>query len=170
MPSPVIVALDFDSLSDAKAIYKAEYWDPIGGDNLPAALQVTALDAAVNQGVANAKKWLSQSGGDPAKFNALRRGQYEHLASSNPGKYGKFLKAWEARVPSDTQTALAKLGSRRVSLNKQCLVPAGLRLIQTHHCRVSFGPRDAPQRMIAADILVAFEIEGFGTRVHDICD
>lgn len=95
------------SLADAKAIYKTEYWDPIGGDSLPAALQATALDAAINQGVGNAKKWLAQSGGDPAKFNALRRGQYERLAAENPGKYGKFLKAWEARVPSATQTALA---------------------------------------------------------------
>lgn len=95
------------SLSDAKSIYKNEYWDPIGGDSLPAALQATALDAAINQGVGNAKKWLKESGGDPAKFNALRRGQYEHLAAANPGKYGQFLKAWEARVPSDTQTALA---------------------------------------------------------------
>jgi lysozyme family protein len=106
------------SLADAKRIYKTEYWDPIGGDSLPAALQATALDAAINQGVGNAKAWLKASGGDPIKFNALRRGQYEHLASSNPEKYGKYLKGWEARVPSATQSALAtaSAGSSTASL------------------------------------------------------
>lgn len=95
------------SLADAKTIFKNDYWDPIGGDGLPAALQVTALDAAVNQGVKNAKDWLKLSGGDPKKFNALRRGQYEHLAEANPGKFGKYLKGWLSRIPSDTSASVA---------------------------------------------------------------
>ena len=95
------------NLDDAKGILKSNYWDAIGGDSLPAGLQQTALDAAVNQGVDNARRWIQLSGGDPAKFNALRRQQYEHLAAANPAKYGKYLKGWLARVPSDTQTALA---------------------------------------------------------------
>jgi len=95
------------SEADAKAIYKKEYWDAIGGDSLPANLQVQALDAAINQGVGNAKKWIKESGGDVNKFVALRRGQYERLAAANPGKYGKYLKGWESRLPSATQTAVA---------------------------------------------------------------
>lgn len=95
------------SLADAKSLYKSEYWDAIGGDSLPAALQTTALDAAINQGVGNAKKWLKEAGGDVNKFNALRRGQYEHLAAANPEKYGKYLKGWESRIPSATSSAIA---------------------------------------------------------------
>jgi len=95
------------SLEDAKTIYRHEYWDAIGGSKLPAGLQATALDAAVNQGVDNAKKWIVASGGDPKKFNALRRGQYEFLATANPHKYGKYLKGWLSRVPSDTSSAVS---------------------------------------------------------------
>ena len=57
-------------------------------ENLPAGPQQTALDAAVNQGVDNTRTWIRLSGGDPAKFNALRRQQYENMAHANPGKYG----------------------------------------------------------------------------------
>jgi len=63
----------------AAKLYKARYWDVIGGDSLPPALQGTAMDAAVNQGPANANKWIAASGGDPAKFNALRRDHYDSL-------------------------------------------------------------------------------------------
>lgn len=85
-------------VSDARAIYKIEYWDKIDGDNLPANMQITALDAAVNQGVGNAVKWLAEAKGDPAAFNALRRAHYEQLAKDNPAKYGKYLQAWLDRL------------------------------------------------------------------------
>lgn len=80
----------------AAAIYKERYWDKIGGDNLPAGMQGTAMDAAVNQGVGNAKKWIAQSGGDPAKFNELRRAHYESLLAKP--EYAKYRKTWMQRL------------------------------------------------------------------------
>lgn len=90
---------------DAVDIIRREYWNKIGGDKLPPELQDTALDAAVNQGVGNARKWLVESGGDVTKFNALRREHYETLALLNPEKYGKYLKTWLSRL-NDKPAAL----------------------------------------------------------------
>lgn len=85
----------------ASQLYKTRYWDKIGGDNLPAGLQGTAMDAAVNQGVGNAKKWIEQSGGDPAKFNELRRAHYESLLAKP--EFAKYRKTWMQRLESYEQ-------------------------------------------------------------------
>lgn len=82
----------------AAQIYKQRYWGAIGGDSLPAALQATALDAAVNQGPSNANKWIAESGGDPVKFNELRRAHYEKLLEKPEN--AKFRKAWLGRLDS----------------------------------------------------------------------
>jgi len=81
---------------DAVKLYRERYWNAINGDSLPPALQATALDAAVNQGPANAKKWIEQSGGDPAKFNDLRRAHYEKLLEQPEN--ARFRKAWMGRL------------------------------------------------------------------------
>lgn len=90
--------IDVKNLTKERAaeIYKTRYWDKIGGDNLPAGLQGTAMDAAVNQGVGNAKKWIEQSGGDPARFNELRRAHYESLLAKP--EYAKYRKTWMQRL------------------------------------------------------------------------
>lgn len=90
--------IDVKNLTKERAaeIYKTRYWDKIGGDNLPAGLQGTAMDAAVNQGVGNAKKWIEQSGGDPARFNELRRDHYESMLAKP--EYAKYRKTWMARL------------------------------------------------------------------------
>lgn len=82
----------------AAAILKSDYWDKIGGDALPANVQHTAMDAAVNQGVDKANLWLKESGGDPEKFNQLRADDYNRLAKENPAKYGQYLKGWLNRL------------------------------------------------------------------------
>ena len=82
----------------AAKIYKERYWDAIKGDTLPAALQGTAMDAAVNQGPANAKKWIEASGGDPVKFNQLRRDHYEMLLQDPVNR--KYRNAWMGRLTS----------------------------------------------------------------------
>lgn len=83
----------------AAKVYREKYWNAIGGDNLPPALQATALDAAVNQGPAKAKQWIAESGGDVAKFNALRQAHYDKLAAS--GKYkDSDVASWNNRMKS----------------------------------------------------------------------
>ena len=87
--------------ADATKLYKERYWNAISGDKLPAALQATALDAAVNQGPEMAKKWITESGGDVAKFNALREQHYRSLAASDP-EHAKQLSGWLNRLSSFT--------------------------------------------------------------------
>ena len=47
----------------AQRIYRAEYWNPIRADDLPATLRYPTFDAAVNSGVGQAVKWLQRAAG-----------------------------------------------------------------------------------------------------------
>lgn len=51
------------SLSDAKAIYKSDYWDVVSGDSLPSGVDYFVFDTAVNQGVHDAVLFLQQAAG-----------------------------------------------------------------------------------------------------------
>jgi lysozyme family protein len=46
------------TLEQSKAIYKRDYWDKIAGDALPPLLSLLVMDAAVNNGVPQAIRWL----------------------------------------------------------------------------------------------------------------
>ena len=85
------------SKDQAAAIYKSEYWDAIGGDKVPPALQTMAFDTAVMSGPAKAKELIAASGGDPDKFMQLRQAFQSHLLASDPDKYGKYASAWAQR-------------------------------------------------------------------------
>jgi lysozyme family protein len=47
----------------AKAIYHADYWDPILGDRLPAGPDLCTFDSAVNSGQSRGVKWLQRAVG-----------------------------------------------------------------------------------------------------------
>lgn len=84
----------------AGAIYKKDYWDKIGGDQLAQknpALATIAFDTAVIAGVGRAKDLLAQSGGDPSKFMDLREAYLNKLKSDDPQKFDKYTKAWSTR-------------------------------------------------------------------------
>jgi lysozyme family protein len=84
----------------AGAIYKKDYWDKIGGDQLAQqnpALATIAFDTAVIAGVGRAKDLLAQAGGDPAKFMDLREAYLNKLKADDPQKYDKYTKAWSTR-------------------------------------------------------------------------
>jgi lysozyme family protein len=53
-------ALDIGALTldAARAIYRRDYWDKVAGDALPPPLALLMFDAAVNNGVARAARWL----------------------------------------------------------------------------------------------------------------
>jgi lysozyme family protein len=59
-PSLDIASLTIDVARD---IYRHDYWDRIGGDNLPPAVALAAFDAAVNSGVTRSAKWLQAAVG-----------------------------------------------------------------------------------------------------------
>ena len=49
------------SLESAGAIYRQSYWDCVEGDRLPPPLALLVFDAAVNNGVGRAVRWLQQT-------------------------------------------------------------------------------------------------------------
>jgi lysozyme family protein len=53
------------TLADAEAIYRSDYWAPIRGAILPAPLGVIVFDAAVNNGVEQAIRFLQEAVGVP---------------------------------------------------------------------------------------------------------
>lgn len=76
-PKIDIGALD---LQEARRLYKADYWDKIHGDDLDPGLALVAFDAAVNNGVGQAIRWLQAAVGvkvdgiiGPATMTALAR-------------------------------------------------------------------------------------------------
>ena len=68
------------TLDGARRIYKANYYDKIHGDDLDPGLALVAFDAAVNNGVGQAIRWLQAAVGvkvdgviGPATMTALAR-------------------------------------------------------------------------------------------------
>lgn len=47
--------------AQAARIYRADYWDAVRGDELPAAVALLAFDCAVNQGVSRANRLLQEA-------------------------------------------------------------------------------------------------------------
>ena len=101
--------------TEAMAIYRRRYWEPLGLDRAPADTAMVTLDAAVNHGVAFARRALRESGGDPAALIALRRGEYARLIAADPGKYGKYAKGWENRLRQLEQNVGLRRGEAAVA-------------------------------------------------------
>lgn len=88
----------------AAAIYKVEYWDRVGGDELPWPLNLAVFDAAINPGLARALTFLDRAGksGKGPKDKAqivcnMRRAYYSHIVFKNK-KMVRFEKGWNNRV------------------------------------------------------------------------
>lgn len=47
--------------AEAEAIYRANYWQPVRGDDLPEGIDLVAMDPAVNSGVSRGARWLQQA-------------------------------------------------------------------------------------------------------------
>lgn len=65
--------------ADAAAVYRRDYWNPISGDTLPPPLALLVFDAAINNGLSRAQKWLQTAIGaqpdgkiGPATLAALK--------------------------------------------------------------------------------------------------
>lgn len=92
--------VDIKNLSPAQAvkIYHDEYWNALHIDSLPDSMKLRVFDTAINEGVGKAQEFLAKAGTDPVAFDELRKEHYRALADKNPGKYGKYLDTWLARV------------------------------------------------------------------------
>ncbi len=85
------------ALEIAKTIYKRNYWDRMGCDELPFPLDVIVFDTAVNMGVGAATSFLKSSNGDYKDFLLLRINRYKEIALTNE-KLRVFLLGWLNRV------------------------------------------------------------------------
>lgn len=107
----------------AATIYRRDYWDKVRGDDLPAGLDLVALDAAANSGPLRGAKWLQGAVGavpdgkiGPATLAAARAcdpvqainracdARLDFLRGL--GTWPTFGKGWARRVESIRATAL----------------------------------------------------------------
>lgn len=112
LPKSEIKAL---SLEEAGKIYKANYWDDVRGDDLPAGVDYAVFDFAVNSGPARAAMYLQEIVGvapdgkiGPLTLAAIDKWDSVTLIESLCGKRMSFLKrlstfpvfgkGWSARV------------------------------------------------------------------------
>lgn len=87
--------LDIAALTreDAAAIYRRDYFDAIGANNLPPALAVVGFDIAVNHGAGRLREWLREAPQDAVSLSERRLEHY--ISLSTWAVYGK---GWSRRV------------------------------------------------------------------------
>lgn len=115
--------------ADFQQFYRAGFWNPIQGDQLPAGVGLVVFDAAAMSGVERAARWLQRVVGttqdgaigphtlaavtalDPAdvitRFTSVRRSFYDTIVAENPDQ-GKFINGWMRRA-GDCAAAAAAL-------------------------------------------------------------
>jgi lysozyme family protein len=49
------------TIDEAKTLYQRDYWARVNGDRMPASVALLVFDAAVNNGIARAVRWLQQA-------------------------------------------------------------------------------------------------------------
>lgn len=116
--------------AEARAIYRAHYWNTMQGDQVPAGIDLILFDAAVNSGRRRAVLWLQEALGGiavdgvigPQTLGAVRR------VNDRAGVIGRacdlrltflrtlatwpdFGRGWSRRVAAVRQTALAMAGT-----------------------------------------------------------
>jgi len=85
----------------AGQIYRLEYWNRIGADNLPAALALMAFDGAVNQGVTRMNGWLAQTH-SVDELAALRAMRYATV-----GNFDRYGHGWMRRLMDTHRASIA---------------------------------------------------------------
>jgi lysozyme family protein len=130
--------LDIKNLSDQQiaSIYEAEYWRPIRGDMLPAGVDLSTFDFAVNSGVGRSAKALQKAAGvaqdgavGPATIAAVAtRNPVALIRAINDGRLGflqslaiwkTFGKGWGARVGSVRARSLLMAGATATVLRDE---------------------------------------------------
>lgn len=103
--------------ADVAPLYKRKYWDKVSGDDLPAGLDYSVFDAAINSGPGRAAKWLQEAVGVVAD-GAIGKGTLAAVAAFDVQElikayndkrlgflqglptFGTFGKGWTNRVAS----------------------------------------------------------------------
>jgi lysozyme family protein len=97
--------------AEAAALYRARYWDAIGGDSLPAGLDLAVFDLAVNSGVGRARRMLKAlpAGAPDARIKALCAARPAFLRWLKT--WPVFGRGWARRVAATRKAALALAGA-----------------------------------------------------------
>jgi lysozyme family protein len=112
------------TVDEAKAIYRAKYWDALHGDELPRGVDYVVFDYGVNSGVGRAAKVLQRALGvaddgriGPLTLDAARKCDPAEMVSTICAERLRFLqslrtwpvfgKGWERRVAEVETAALA---------------------------------------------------------------
>ena len=77
--------------------YMAEFYHPVGADDLAYPLDIYAFVQAVNQGMNRVRNMLAASGGDIDKFFDLTTQRYHDIVAANPAK-AEDLQGWLNRI------------------------------------------------------------------------
>lgn len=90
--------VDVENLTEENAhrIYKSEYWDKMGLQNVPFPMNVLVMDAAVNQGLGAARQ-MFKSSNTPEEFIMERIKRY-HKTSEAKGRGLDNYQGWVNRV------------------------------------------------------------------------
>ncbi len=87
-----------------RKVFLEQFWNPVGGDDLPPGMDLMAADFAYNAGPKAARGLLAH--GDVRDYTLGRIRYYWQLRCKNPGKYrddfdgwiGRSIRAWQKAV------------------------------------------------------------------------
>lgn len=118
----------------ARAIYRERYWKLVRGDELPAGLDLVAMDGAVNSGPSRGVKWLQAGLGvtadgiiGPVTISAAQRagpGAIDRAIAARMAflrrlkTWGTFGKGWTRRL-TETQQQAHRMAARPDAAPKQ---------------------------------------------------
>lgn len=88
--------IDIKSLTrtEAEVIYKRDYWDKAGCENMEPKLGIAVFDSAVNCGVGRVRSWLSEKEIPDVRWFIQRRIQYYLDLVKRKPALNKFIKGW----------------------------------------------------------------------------
>jgi hypothetical protein len=143
----------------AAQIFANKYFAQSGAANLPPALAAVHADTSFINPI-KAKQFLNQSGGDPAKYMALRQAWMQKLVQTNPAA-AKYAQAWSNRNADLSQLAGQLQGQPAQGAQGQAAAsPAGLAPQATPGLQTLIAPRQP--RVLAPEEAQA---HGFGPGV-----
>ena len=99
------------TVEEARAIYRAKYWEPCGCDTLPAGIDLMVFDFGVNAGPGRAVRYLRTAGrGTPTeiidRFAALRVTFYRNLPTFDAFGRGWLRRTEEIRLAARKMAAI----------------------------------------------------------------
>ena len=84
--------------AEAKAIYKRDYWTPIGADKLEPPLALLAFDCAINSGLGRARQFLKETASLVAEERLVDFQARRAVFLASLPKFPKYGLGWSRRL------------------------------------------------------------------------